>query len=197
MMDPQVLFTSSQYYWLQSVLNRRSTQLLLALEAWRLEHGAPPESLDELVGPYFAQLPRDPYSGRNFLYFPNGLPQWRELDYKSQRMIHPPVIWTCGPRLLLVFEREGDAYYQEIDWRQKLGERFGRFDAMMTFGKFIHIPQPLSADENSEKADADADASASPADEPASPQESSPAPPPPPEDQPVPPQDGPLGASLQ
>jgi ABC-type transport system involved in multi-copper enzyme maturation permease subunit len=62
--------------WIET--DRRVTRLVLALEAWRLEHGQLPESLEVLTGPgpdhYFRQLPVDPTTGKPFRYFPTGLP---------------------------------------------------------------------------------------------------------------------------
>ena len=52
---------------------RRTTRIILALEAWKLEHGSLPKKLDELVGTYIDHLPVDPYSGQAFRYFPQGL----------------------------------------------------------------------------------------------------------------------------
>jgi hypothetical protein len=62
--------------WIES--DRRITRLVLALEAWRLEHGQLPENLELLAGPgsahYFRQLPVDPTTGKPFRYFPKGIP---------------------------------------------------------------------------------------------------------------------------
>ncbi len=55
---------------------RRATRLILALEAWKLEHGRLPKSLDHLQGKYFDQLPVGPYTGHEFRYEPNGLPDY-------------------------------------------------------------------------------------------------------------------------
>lgn len=54
--------------------SRRAIQLILALEAWKLQHGSLPESLDELVGSCLDQLPVDPCSGEPFRYFRKGVP---------------------------------------------------------------------------------------------------------------------------
>jgi hypothetical protein len=53
---------------------RRATRLLLAIEAWKLQHGSLPKTLDLLVGPCLDRLPVDPYSGASFRYFRGGLP---------------------------------------------------------------------------------------------------------------------------
>ena len=55
--------------------SKRATLIVLALEAYRLEHGQLPATLSEIVGPYLPKLPLDPYSGRAFHYFPEGIPQ--------------------------------------------------------------------------------------------------------------------------
>jgi hypothetical protein len=49
-----------------------ATLILLALEAWRAEHGQLPEKLDELVGSELDALPLDPLCARPFLYYPHG-----------------------------------------------------------------------------------------------------------------------------
>jgi hypothetical protein len=51
---------------------RRLTRLALAVQAWRLEHGSVPKSLDVLVGPVLGALPLDPQTGKPFLWFPEG-----------------------------------------------------------------------------------------------------------------------------
>ncbi len=54
--------------------HRRATIIILALQAYRLEHGQLPISLDALTGDYFEHIPLDPYSCMPYLYFPNGRP---------------------------------------------------------------------------------------------------------------------------
>jgi len=53
---------------------RALVQVVLGLEAWRLAHGRLPDSLKDLVGAYFKQLPDDPSSHGPFGYLPQGLP---------------------------------------------------------------------------------------------------------------------------
>ncbi|MEN6557052.1 MAG: hypothetical protein ABFC54_02605, partial [Thermoguttaceae bacterium] len=82
---------------------RRATQLILALEAWKLQHGSLPKTLDQLVGPCLDRLPNDPYSNRPFLYFPKGVPyvlSWRLPPYYSKKKTLPaksPFLWSTGP----------------------------------------------------------------------------------------------------
>ena len=63
---PEGHYLAAQY--LRMVTRRRAATLLLALEAWKAQHGRFPDTLDELVGTYLDRLPLDPYSGKPFLY---------------------------------------------------------------------------------------------------------------------------------
>ncbi len=51
----------------------RATVLRLALYDFHREHGGFPKSLSELVPTYFAEVPRDPSSGGEIVYFPEGV----------------------------------------------------------------------------------------------------------------------------
>jgi hypothetical protein len=71
---------------------RRGTMIVLALQAYRLEHGELPDSLEKLArgphnnwkppaigtkgGAFFNTVLLDPYSGEPFRYFPRGLPEF-------------------------------------------------------------------------------------------------------------------------
>jgi hypothetical protein len=55
--------------------SKRATLVVLALAAYRLEHGQLPATLSDLVSQYLPKLPLDPYSGREFYYFPEGVPK--------------------------------------------------------------------------------------------------------------------------
>jgi len=56
---------SDRKYW-QVISLLRRTRIDVAIEAYRLDHGQPPESLEALVPGYFAELPADPFSGGPF-----------------------------------------------------------------------------------------------------------------------------------
>jgi hypothetical protein len=106
----------------QQLLNfetcRRTTLIILACQAYRVNNGALPNSLEDLVGypaegkGYFATLPLDPYTGRNFVYFREGLPKppspadqdefdrWKR-NHQSEKLhgiIHfgKPCLWSPG-----------------------------------------------------------------------------------------------------
>jgi hypothetical protein len=78
--------------------NRRATRIVLALQAWKLEHGDYPKTLDELVGPYFEKLPNDPFSGDSYQYFPEGVKDWLNALGMNFELLSPgkdkPVVWS-------------------------------------------------------------------------------------------------------
>jgi len=78
-------------YWIGDTLlnltRDRAFRLQMALAAWRRAHGEVPESLDELVGTYLDAVPIDPYTGRPFRYYPQGLPERKE---EPMDMMGPP-----------------------------------------------------------------------------------------------------------
>ena len=69
----------------------RATRLILALEAWRLEHSSLPDSLDDLRGTYLDELPVDPYTGAEFGYEPKGLPYYivSTTHFSEEKTIEP------------------------------------------------------------------------------------------------------------
>jgi hypothetical protein len=93
--------------------SRNAALLSMAIQAWKLEHGALPKTLDELKGSYFAELPKDPFNGRDFRYFPEGSPialggaasherLWihGESPYFKPDVYFPenkPFLWSTGP----------------------------------------------------------------------------------------------------
>jgi len=57
---------------------RRATLLTLAAQAYRLEHGELPKTLEPLrEHGILGSIPNDPMTGRPFIYFPEGIPQPR------------------------------------------------------------------------------------------------------------------------
>ncbi len=127
---------------------RRSTRIVLALEAWKLQHGSLPKKLDELVGACINHLPNDPYTGEPFLYFPNGLPTsftWQavvmypgnesQLPPDCEIKAHKPFLWSAGPNVrprefrigateepiikrYLLMDESGD----QVEWREPATE---------------------------------------------------------------------------
>ncbi len=110
---------------------RRAVRIILALEAWKLQHGSLPKTLDELVGPCLDRLPTDPYTGEPFLYFPDGLQTsftWcqenKYLVYESRLpsdfeiTAHKPFIWSAGTKVLPLeypgVEKESNLYRYAI-----------------------------------------------------------------------------------
>jgi ABC-type transport system involved in multi-copper enzyme maturation permease subunit len=108
---------------------RRAVRLVLAIEAWKLEHRRLPETLDVLIGTSLDQIPLDPYSAEPFRWFPEGVDvAIVPADVqKSDEVVPPnvPIVWSAGP--LVLFRESGDSllersrvrqavYYDE--WRQ-------------------------------------------------------------------------------
>ena len=58
---------------LRKIQDIRYAQVRMALNAWRIENGAYPDELSELVPEYLPILPVDVISGKNFAYSKNGL----------------------------------------------------------------------------------------------------------------------------
>ena len=65
---------SSAFNGLESfTLNQRVTLIILALEGWALEHGALPDTLEQLVPDWLDAVPLDPLTGKSLQYFPQGV----------------------------------------------------------------------------------------------------------------------------
>ena len=93
---PNFLVYAADIYTLE-----RAVKLQFALLAYRLDHGAYPAELDELLPKYLTEMPLDPYSGDEFQYEPNGLAG--ELDLGRgvpSEQVEPdtPFFWSVGYR---------------------------------------------------------------------------------------------------
>jgi len=88
--------------WLASVANTEvaawGLRQQLALLAYRADHGKYPATLADLVPDYLPFVPIDPYSGREFEYYPQGLKL--ELRFYADRSEsippHTPLLWSVG-----------------------------------------------------------------------------------------------------
>jgi hypothetical protein len=69
---------------------------LLALEAWKLDHGRLPQSLEELLTDrYLERPPVDPFWGKLFQYYPKGV-QFAFRDTRG-KTIEPGMPFLWGP----------------------------------------------------------------------------------------------------
>ncbi|MBC8357216.1 MAG: hypothetical protein H8E66_35045 [Planctomycetes bacterium] len=67
-------FAANYVAWEQEYqVRRNAVQQQLALIAWRKQHERLPDTLRELKGSPFDNLPLDPYTNQPFVYFPNGV----------------------------------------------------------------------------------------------------------------------------
>ncbi len=75
---------------------RRATHLVMALEAWKADHhGELPERLNQLVGPYLDKLPLDPYTSRDYVYEPHGIPP-PDNSFRRNWELSKPFLWSPG-----------------------------------------------------------------------------------------------------
>jgi hypothetical protein len=86
--------------------HRRAVRILLALQAWKLDKGTYPKTLDELVGPYLKSLPNDPYCAQPYLYYPEGLKEALQGRDINLELTSPgkdkPFIWSTGPNISML-----------------------------------------------------------------------------------------------
>lgn len=136
---------------------RRATTLLVALVAYRLDHGELPPSLEALVETYLDKLPVDPYSGRDFVYFRDGLPppatdlETVELkDAQRQQAIVPgvPCIWSTSAKLVALQwssgssqEDAGDSDEPVVYYRPRGGYTSNSDYATWALGHWFPIPE--------------------------------------------------------
>jgi hypothetical protein len=131
--------------------HRRATLIILALQAWKLEHGTYPKTLDELVGPYLERLPNDPYSGEPYQYYPEGvkvpLPS-RGINFELfSTAKDKPVIWSTSPNLREASPSENEFYqrYQIFEVDPGMSSEQGHFRSADIFdiymsGNFFLVP---------------------------------------------------------
>jgi hypothetical protein len=137
--------TDNSLFWVRTLQEefqaaetvRRATRLILALEAWKVQHGSLPKSLDQLVGPYLDRLPVDPYSGVPFHYLRGGLgipltwqqPVWPLLlsGFGGKIPANTPFIWSTGTKIVWREDpTEPDIHrhcYIYTDWAIESGAR--------------------------------------------------------------------------
>jgi hypothetical protein len=92
----------------------RATLIILALEAWKAEHGQLPDRLEELVGSELDALPVDPLYARPFLYYPHGFSGFSD----------QPFLWSAS--------------------NQNLEDRKNNSDPKIFMGFGDDVPQPVT-----------------------------------------------------
>ena len=106
---------------------RRALLITLGLAGWRLEHGELPQRLDALIGTFLDTLPLDPWSGRQFQYFPEGLVATL---FSYRHRLHPnriqpgqPLLWSVGrEQVRLVPNHRDDTGQMQVT----IGRRYDR-----------------------------------------------------------------------
>jgi hypothetical protein len=89
-----------------NVAEHRAALVALAMDAWKLEQGEYPPSLDALAGKYFDKLPADPFTGKPFRYFSQGFPDrlkdvrpWDRYGPSGEKIYleeNQPFLWSPG-----------------------------------------------------------------------------------------------------
>ncbi|MFO0896253.1 MAG: hypothetical protein U0836_02390 [Pirellulales bacterium] len=131
--------------------NQRATILLLELAAARLEKGALPEKLEELVNPDFLELPRDPFTDRSFEYFPSGFPASFETNLplgsrlEETFRVGPPSVWSPGGWLVRNYRKEEDKEVLEFS-TMHFGRREGIETELGGWQAGLVFPVPTPAD---------------------------------------------------
>ncbi|MCL4195489.1 MAG: hypothetical protein KJZ87_27375, partial [Thermoguttaceae bacterium] len=89
---------------------RRAALQILAIAAWKLEHGELPPTLDMLVGEHLNEVPADPFADdrASFRYFPDGLPvaikrvnSGPVVREETVLEANVPFLWSLGPRVIV------------------------------------------------------------------------------------------------
>jgi len=89
---------------------RRAALQILAIAAWKLEHGELPPTLDALVGKRLNKLPADPFADDRalFRYFPDGLPvaikrvnSGPVVREETVLEANVPFLWSLGPQVVV------------------------------------------------------------------------------------------------
>jgi hypothetical protein len=80
----------------QTFAAEQATRLVLALQHYRRQHGEFPERLEALLGAYFNELPRDPYTNGWFGYEPEGFPTPLHVVLTDTVAARQPMLWSAG-----------------------------------------------------------------------------------------------------
>lgn len=132
---------------------RRATRVMLALAAYQLANGHPPESLEHLAGTDGQALPKDPYTGLQFRYFPQGLPIRIRLgvglgeDQTLALKDGAPLLWSPGIQVRMTETQENGVLapgYSMVN-RERQFERVDDLQAW-THGIAFPVPQPSGSD---------------------------------------------------
>ncbi len=83
------------WYQVDRLALERMSLIALALADFKREHHKLPGSLASLVPAYFPHLPIDPWTGGDFIYKPEGLPQEISLS-EGKLELRPPFLASAG-----------------------------------------------------------------------------------------------------
>jgi hypothetical protein len=89
-------------------MRRRATLIVIALVAWRLEHGTLPQTLDQLDGVDLDEVPLDPWNNKPFNYQPAGLPYEIKFPDPPSIAAGQPFLWSVGSLDARIIEVNGE-----------------------------------------------------------------------------------------
>lgn len=110
-------------HWIDLQIAQRGLLTQLAMIAYRLDHQAYPESLEELVPEYLSGMPIDPNSRLPFKYRPEGLelPLYRnpnDLDRASAITAGTPLLWSIGVADFVLEQKISNIENEESGWQK-------------------------------------------------------------------------------
>jgi hypothetical protein len=137
---------------------RRATRIMLDLADYRLGHGHLPDSLEDLAATQVRELPKDPYTGLRFRYFPEGFPVRIRLgvglgpDQTLTLDVGQPLLWSPGIQVRMTETQENGTLapgYSMVN-RERQFERVDDLQAW-THGITFPVPQPSRNDSTTEQ----------------------------------------------
>jgi len=126
---------------------RRATRIMLELAVFRLRHDRFPDSLEQLSADLGRELPKDPYTGIAFRYFPQGFPIRVQLDVglgreKALTMEDgQALLWSPGLQVRMTETQETGALTPGYSMRNG-NQRFERVDDLRAWMSGWTFPIP-------------------------------------------------------
>ncbi|MFO0896254.1 MAG: hypothetical protein U0836_02395 [Pirellulales bacterium] len=135
---------------------RRATRIMLDLAGYRLGHGHLPDSLEDLAATQVRELPKDPYTGLRFRYFPEGFPVRIGLgvglgpDQTLTLDDGQPLLWSPGIQVRMTETQENGSLAPGYSMVNR-DRQFERVDDLQAWTHGITFPVPQSSRNDSTK----------------------------------------------
>ena len=136
-------------HFLSRVEAFRATMLRMALYDFHREHGRFPKSLSELVPTYFAEVPRDPSTGGEFAYFPDGVSE--DITRFPKQRGDVPIDLPKGIPFLLTTDGTGSPLHrrsQDGNWEfTDLNGKELTIETALVYARFWQLEPPRPSNE--------------------------------------------------